>query len=275
MYILGIETTGPRCSVAIINEKGEVWEIASDEAMNHLRELTPMVSKILKDCQLQLGDMSAIAVSRGPGSFTGIRIGVSTARALCQGAGLPAIGVPTLKSFAYHMEDYSGVIAPMFDARRNQIYGGAYVWKSAGEESEQSDKGIQVIGAAKAETGVLISEDGYDKKIRELVPGGAYDLPEYLVLLSEAAERAGIKEITFLGDGCKAYGQEALKFMEDKGFRVELSGEVQKASSTVKLALGLFREGKLLEFGELRPDYMRKAEAERKLEEGNKYRGNQ
>jgi len=102
MYILAIETTGPHCSAALIDENGNVMEKSSGGTLNHLQNLLPMVKELLDDCKLQIDDVAAVAVSCGPGSFTGIRIGVTTARALCQAVDKPAIAVPTLKSFVYH-----------------------------------------------------------------------------------------------------------------------------------------------------------------------------
>ena len=128
MYILAIETTGPHCSVAIIDELGRVKEASSKGTMNHLQFLMPLTKQLLTDCQLQLDDINVIAVSAGPGSFTGIRIGVSSARGLAQVLGCKVTPVETLKAFAYHVPDYKGIICPIFDARRNQVYGGAYAW---------------------------------------------------------------------------------------------------------------------------------------------------
>ena len=87
MYILALETTGAHASAAIIDEKGTVFEKRSEEVLNHLQSLLPMVKELLEENKLQLDDMTVIAASKGPGSFTGIRIGVSSARALAQALG--------------------------------------------------------------------------------------------------------------------------------------------------------------------------------------------
>ena len=245
MNILAIETTGAEASVAVINEKGEVFMEASDQKLSHLQNLMPMVDILLSKRGMSIDDVDYIAVSEGPGSFTGIRIGVSSARALAQALGLKTIGVPTLKTFLYNTPDYRGVICPIFDARRSQVYGGAYRWSSDGQTFE------------------------------EVVTGAAYDLDQLLAQLEVAAREAasrGIKEITFFGDGVIPYREQIMKWQASSlngNIRVlfaEDDKKLQKASSVAKLALELYRTDKMKSLYDLKPVYMRKAEAERKLE---------
>ena len=242
MNILAIETTGAEASVAIINEKGEVFMEASDQKLNHLQNLMPMVDILLSKCGLTIDDMNYIAVSEGPGSFTGIRIGVSSARALAQALGLQTISVPTLKSFLYNVPDYEGTVCPIFDARRSQVYGGAYQW--------------------------------IDGKASEVVPGAAYDLNELLTLLEQVIKQTSTeKEITFFGDGIIPYREMIASWQDaslNDNIRVLFAEDdikLQKASSVARLALEIYREGGMKSLYDLKPVYMRKAEAERKLEE--------
>ena len=235
MYILAIETTGPKCSAAIINEDRKVTGITSGGELNHLQNLTPIIANLLEKCQLSLGDVSAIAASCGPGSFTGIRIGVTTARALAQAKGIKTIAVPTLKSFAYHKENYHGAICPLFDARRNQVYSGAYIWR--------------------------------DGEILEITEGAPYDIEEYMEKLTGALIRYSIKDVTILGDGIAVYGTRMIEWASKNNISITIDKRVQEAESVAKLAADIYSDGNLIEFGELRPNYMRKPEAERRLEE--------
>lgn len=228
MYILALETTGPNASVAIINEDGKVAELKNDEVLNHLQYLMPMTQQLLEEQGLAISDMTAIAASQGPGSFTGIRIGVSSARALAQVMGVETIAVPTLKAFAYNMPDFDGLICPVFDARRSQVYAGAYRWEGG--------------------------------KIAEVVEGAPYSIDEFM----EKTEKTGLPRM-FFGDGTKAYKDY---FCEEEIAPEEI--RLQTASSVAKLAKDLLEEGKGLPYEQLKPNYMRKAEAERKLEEKNK-----
>lgn len=240
MNILAIETTGAEASVAIINEKGEVFIEASSQKLNHLQNLMPMVDTLLSKCGLTIDDVDYIAVSEGPGSFTGIRIGVSSARALAQALGLQTISVPTLQSFQYHVPDYKGFVCPIFDARRSQVYGGAYQW----------DLGV----------------------CKEVVAGAAYDLQELLELLEKKVNPNSKEEITFFGDGIIPYKEQIVNWKNaslNDNIRVLFAEDdikLQKASSVAKLALEIYQAGETKSLYDLKPVYMRKAEAERKLE---------
>lgn len=248
MQLLTIETTGASASVSLTDGQGDITLEVSREKMNHLQNLMTMIQVLLKKRSLQIGDVTAIAVSEGPGSFTGIRIGVSAARALAQALSIPVIPVPTLQSFVF--QDPSGknpIAAPLFDARRNQVYAGAYRWEDQDGETDSAEKNPLVT----------------------VVEGKAWDIREYLSQLVKQADR----EVVFYGDGTIPYEKEITKAIDElagRGFLAsvaELDGRFQRADSVSRLALRLFKEGKLVSYGQVNPVYMRKAEAERKLEE--------
>jgi len=238
MYILAIETTGPHCSVAIIDESGKVREASSKGTMNHLQFLMPLTKQLLTDCGLQLGDIEVIAVSAGPGSFTGIRIGVSSARGLAQVLGCKVIPVETLKAFAYHAPEYDGLICPIFDARRNQVYGGAYAWQ--------------------------------DGEIVEAVPGGPYMLDEYLALLEQAIAKSGNDRLLFFGDGLKPYGTKVEAWAAGHPVQLSIAPEehrFQEAGSVAQLGLAETIKGNAREYETVFPNYMRIAEAQKNLDD--------
>ncbi|MDD2190057.1 MAG: tRNA (adenosine(37)-N6)-threonylcarbamoyltransferase complex dimerization subunit type 1 TsaB [Eubacteriales bacterium] len=263
MNILAIETTGAEASVALINENEEVFMEASDQKMNHLQNLMPMVDILLKKRELTINDIAYMAVSEGPGSFTGIRIGVASARALAQALEIDTISVPTLQSFLYHVPDYRGIICPIFDAKRDQVYGGAFQWIC-----EEDAK----------ETVNCVSDRGKDQhSYREVVTGGAYDLPQLLMQLRAAllteSSRTTASEVTFFGDGIMPYKKQIEEWQKESSndnIRIlfaENDCRFQKASSVARLALQLLRDGRVKNYNDLKPVYMRKAEAERRLEE--------
>lgn len=126
MNVIAFETTGPFASVALINDNNDLEEIMGDERMNHLKSIIPMAETLLARSGLRVQDLDMIAVSRGPGSFTGIRIGVSTARALSQASGIPVMAVPTLAAFGCGEGEEGELVCPVLDARRSQVYAGAY-----------------------------------------------------------------------------------------------------------------------------------------------------
>jgi len=251
MYILAFETTGAHASVALIDRKGNVFEQSSENVLNHLTSLIPITENLMKKNGINLNDISCVAASAGPGSFTGIRIGVSSARAIAQAAKIPCISVPTLKSFLYNIKGFTGIVCPILDARRCQVYGGAFTL----EEST--------------------------REIKERVESGAYDLTEYLQLLSieinklkSSSDLNQAARIMFFGDGIEIYKEEIESWHNkslNEDIRIEFadkSNRFQKASSVAKLALKLYNEGKQVSYDNLMPIYMRKAEAERKLEQG-------
>lgn len=128
-YILHIETSGVFCSVSLAKNGQTLAVKYIDEANQHASKLTSLISRILEEAMPPLGKLSAIAVSQGPGSYTGLRIGVSTAKGLCYGWDIPLIAVPTLQAmFAGFAETHSelmekeGAYIPMIDARRMEVY---------------------------------------------------------------------------------------------------------------------------------------------------------
>ena len=123
IYILNIETATKNCSVSIA-ENGTTLlckEIA-EQGYSHAEKLHVFIEEILRECHLTVKDLSAIAISQGPGSYTGLRIGVSTAKGLCFALDIPLIAVDTLESLARQVKKTDGFIVPMIDARRMEVY---------------------------------------------------------------------------------------------------------------------------------------------------------
>ena len=122
--ILCIETASTNCSVALASE-GEVLAMKEDYSDNysHAERLHVFIQELLKEENLRAEELSAIAVSKGPGSYTGLRIGVSAAKGLCFALGLPLISIPTLLSMAHQViAEETEFIIPLFDARRMEVY---------------------------------------------------------------------------------------------------------------------------------------------------------
>lgn len=126
MNILLFETATPVCSVALAREGKIVVEKHSAEPNAHSSKLSPFVQEILAESGIEPKDLDAVCVSSGPGSYTGLRIGVSSAKGLCYALDIPLLSVPTLQGmaaqyFAQH-PDYHGMVCPMIDARRMECY---------------------------------------------------------------------------------------------------------------------------------------------------------
>ncbi len=122
-YILNIETATKNCSVALANEgKIILCKEIAEEGYSHAERLHVFIDEIIKEAGISFQDISAIAVSQGPGSYTGLRIGVSAAKGLCFALDIPLIAVDTLQVLASQANVSSGLIIPMLDARRMEVY---------------------------------------------------------------------------------------------------------------------------------------------------------
>lgn len=240
MYFLAIETTGAFASVALMQDDKVLEHIRGNDRFSHLQHLMPQVKQVLTNRKMNIDDLDAIAVSRGPGSFTGIRIGISSSRALCQVLGIPAAAVSSLAALAMRAADFSEnasldkqmLICPILDARRSQIYGGGY-----------------------------ILQDGYPL---QQVKAGAYTVDEFMAQIEK------YDNILLLGDGTDAYGESIVQARSQAGKDTLIAPEAiryQDAATVGKLGAKLISEGAGLPYQELLPDYMRQAEAERKLAE--------
>lgn len=126
-YILNIETATKRCSVSIAKEgKTIVCNEIAEEGYSHAERLHVFIEESIAAAGISYSDLAAIAVSQGPGSYTGLRIGVSAAKGLCYALGIPLIAVDTLKALAAQAKVESGLIVPMLDARRMEVYSAVF-----------------------------------------------------------------------------------------------------------------------------------------------------
>ncbi|MBQ4818665.1 tRNA (adenosine(37)-N6)-threonylcarbamoyltransferase complex dimerization subunit type 1 TsaB [Aquimarina sp. MMG016] len=122
-YILYIETATTNCSVCLAKDNEIVASIEDyDTKYSHAERLHNYIDQVMKEAEVLFKDLSAVAVSKGPGSYTGLRIGVSTAKGLCYALDIPLISIPTLQSLALQVNTNDGYIVPMLDARRMEVY---------------------------------------------------------------------------------------------------------------------------------------------------------
>lgn len=126
-FILNIETSTKNCSVSIA-EKGKVIALKelNDGNYSHAEKLHPFIQQVLSEANIDINNIDAIAVSKGPGSYTGLRIGVSTAKGLCFALDIPLISVDTLQILASQIESKEGVVIPLIDARRMEVYSAVF-----------------------------------------------------------------------------------------------------------------------------------------------------
>ncbi len=256
IIIYAIDTTGPFCTVSLLINNGQgqedsmiVIEETSEKKISHVQELLPLTQSLLDKAELKLKDIDVIAVSKGPGSYTGIRAGVSMARAFGQILNKPLIGVGSLEPFALiKEEDY--LVCPIFNARRKQIYGGVYVGVSPGKGNGE----------------------------RTIIEGGPFLISEFLEQVEkkiEENEELKKKKIIFFGDGVEAYTEELEEFkisLAKQKIKVIIDEEdrYQRSSAVALRGYEKYLEEGAKPYYEVLPDYMKKVEAEEKLEEKKK-----
>ncbi|PKG53248.1 MULTISPECIES: tRNA (adenosine(37)-N6)-threonylcarbamoyltransferase complex dimerization subunit type 1 TsaB [Olleya] len=156
-YILNIETSTTNCSVSLSN-KGETLVLKEDygNGYSHAEKLHVYIEAVLKEANITSSQLEAIAVSKGPGSYTGLRIGVSAAKGLAYALNIPLISISTLEALAHQVSADSGCIVPMLDARRLEVYSAIF------------DKDYNVVRAIEAQ---ILNESAFEK---ELASGKVY-----------------------------------------------------------------------------------------------------
>lgn len=255
MYILALETTGKYGSAAVINSDGKVFSASSKNEMNHLQDIINITDKALQLAGIGKADLTHIACSVGPGSFTGIRIGVTTARTLSQFLNIPAVPVSTLLAMAERCSRTANLsscplILATINARRHQTYAG--LWR------------IQLNN----EINELDEQHRTDNTRLELLPVAnerQYMIEEIL----EIAQKTGEK-IYITGDGIDAY-QEIIEntLGADSFVLADEQLRYQSAESVARIALESALSGSTISYDMLLPNYMRLSEAEQNLQSGN------
>ncbi len=229
MRILAIESSSLVASVAIVEDGVTLAEYSANFKKTHSQTLLPMIDSMVDLLGLDLNTIDAIAVSGGPGSFTGLRIGSATAKGLGLALKKPLIHIPTLDGTAYNLYGASGLICPIMDARRNQVYTGIYRFEREFE--------------------VVMEQD-------------AMDMNDLIRRLNEMGER-----VIFLGDGVPVYEKAIREQMTVPFDFAPAQMNRQRAASVAALGAVYFAEGKTETAEAHGPDYLRKSQAEREREE--------
>lgn len=237
MKILGIDSSGTVAGVAVVENGKLLAEYSTNYKKTHSQTLMPMLEQVKGMIELDLNSIDAIAIAAGPGSFTGLRIGAATAKGLGFALGKPLVEVPTLAGLAYNLYGMPGLIVPMMDARRNQVYTGIYSF----EKQEQT----------------------HSFEMKTVLDQTACDLLELIAKVNELNQ-----EVIFLGDGVDAYAS-VLEEICKVPFTYAAPGSFyQRAASVASYGEQLALAGKLIPADLHQPEYLRKSQAEREKEEG-------
>ena len=152
MLILAFESSAKPASAALVKDGQLLSQYTQCSALTHSRTLLPMAEDMLKNAEPRLSDVDLIAVAHGPGSFTGIRIGVSTVKGLAWAAEKPCVGVSTLEAMAWHGLAVGGYICPVMDARRSQVYNALFKIENGRPVRMTEDRPIALEELAKEVT---------------------------------------------------------------------------------------------------------------------------
>ena len=226
MKILALDSSGNVASAAVLDEKSLIAEYTINYKKTHSQTLLPMLDEIVRMTELDLNTIDAIAVAAGPGSFTGLRIGSATAKGLGLALNKPLVGVPTVAAMACSLYNVPGLICPIMDARRNQVYTGIY----------------------RFENGQLIT-------VEDQMALGIGELIEKLNARGEA--------VTFLGDGVPVFEATIREGMIVPFDFAPPHMNRQRAGTVAWLGMQYYKEGKTETAAEHHPDYLRVSQAER------------
>ena len=142
MLLLAFETSAKAASVALMDEGKLLGESYQNTGLTHSQTLMVMAEDLLKQCGKTPADVTAVAVAEGPGSFTGVRIGVAAAKGFAWGAELPCVGVSTLEAMAVSLGLWQGWVCPVMDARRSQVYNALFYVNQGEIERKTPDRAI-------------------------------------------------------------------------------------------------------------------------------------
>lgn len=230
MKLLALDSSGLVASVAIVTEETVLAEYTVNYKKTHSQTLLPMLDEIVRMLDIDLSEVDGIAVSAGPGSFTGLRIGSATAKGLGLAIEKPIISVPTLEGLAYNLYGSNALICPMMDARRNQVYTALY---------EFEEGRLVVVSEQKA---IAIEE------------------------IIDELNKIG-KSIIYLGDGASMYESIIREMTKvDYGF-APIHMNRQRAASIGALGLVYMKDGRTETAADHAPIYLRVSQAERERAE--------
>lgn len=176
MRVLAIDTSNYVLGISLIDEEKVIGEHITNVKVNHSVRVMPAIEQLMKECGVVPADLTKIVVAKGPGSYTGVRIGVTIAKTLAWSLNIPLVGVSSLEIIAASTARYfSGVVSPLFDARRGQVYTGLYKFNEGRLSTLEKDQ-------------LILSKDWATelKKRSETILFAGNDLPLH---------RAGIEEI--------------------------------------------------------------------------------
>lgn len=235
MKLLAIDTSTTVAGAALLVDGTLAAEASLCGGMTHSQRLMELVDRCMGWAGIRPEDLDAVAVVAGPGSFTGVRIGVATAKGMAQALGIPVVAVGTLDVLAAGCPAAAGIIAPLLDARRGQVYCAAY-------ETMLDEQHIALP--------------------RQVLPPAAMALADFLLLPALAAAR----QVVLCGDGVTPNLPLIREVLGDRAVLLPEHLRLQRAGAVAALAWRAWQSGQAQEEATLQPVYLRKPQAEQARE---------
>lgn len=228
MKVLGIDTSTPCGSIGLMDGKSVISEYLLNVSVTHSERLLGAIDLVLRKAGCALDDLDGFAISLGPGSFTGVRIGVSTVKGLAYAVQKPVAGVSTLDVLASQVSPTPYLICPIIDARKGEVYSAFYRY----EELDRLKR-----------------------------------LSEFQALRPGVLSRMLNERTIFLGDGVKAYGDDLRNWLKSSAIFSPPTFHIPHGSAVARLGVELLLRGEVLDLAAFTPLYVRRSDAELKWEE--------
>lgn len=225
MLILGIDTCCMSATAALMSEDVMVAETVINHHRTHSQMMMPQIEEMLRLAEIDPRDIDAFAAAVGPGSFTGVRIGVATAKALAQASNKPCVAVSTLEALAFGSQLFDGIVSPILDARRGQVYNALFCGGYGECERLCEDRALAL-----------------DELLRD-------------PLLRD-------KNVIFMGDGVPVYKSRIVEVLGERAFFAPKITALNLGGSVAEIGLESFKQGKTVRYSELVPEYVRLSQAE-------------
>ncbi len=233
MKILAIDTSSQICTVCICEDTEVLIELNDDNEKTHSQKLMPMIQEAFEKVNLSLDNINLLACSQGPGSFTGVRIGISTAKAFSDAKNIPVIGVSSLEGLAYNLNS-NGLICSLIDAKNNNVYYGLFEFENNCLKNN-----------------IILSSDNISSTI------------EYIINL-----QTQYNSINFVGDGACLYKDLIISKLSNKFNNILFPENSKNFACSISIAKSAYNRYKHGEFGysnSLVPLYLRPSQAEQNI----------
>ncbi len=235
MLIFGIDTCCNAATAALLEDDRLVAQTIINSGKTHSQKMMPQIEQMFQQAEKKVEDVDCFAAAVGPGSFTGVRIGVATVKAMAQAVQKPCVAVSTLHGLANNLSVFDGIICPILDARREQVYNALF---RGGRSLERlcQDRAL-----------------GVEELLRELKEESA--------------------PILFCGDGVPVFREKILEVLGEKAMFAPIMQNMNLGASVAEIGLAMAKQGKTVEYGELVPQYVRLSQAERERYEKENRKG--